>query len=237
MHEQFDRREYAEFIGLDGPRAAHYEAVIEHLPFTIDRKTKLLDVGCGSGDFEKLLANRFADQFELTGFDPSGSLIEEAEAKNIPSARFFRSLSSDFSVADCFDVAVSILVLPYPDSTDELQKVFDVAARHLNEGGRFISVTFNPDFCIPDEQVLVNRRFERIDEKGIEVYFLSRAGDTLFQSHAHQWDMEVLKRVAYKADFSSVQWHTLYLDRDGNRISSKGMVDNRQPYGVLECIR
>ncbi|MEK6887223.1 MAG: class I SAM-dependent methyltransferase [Nanoarchaeota archaeon] len=70
----------------------------------IDKETKLLDVGCGSG---------ISSQFEcdVTGVDPSEELIKLAE-KRVPSAQFMVENAEQLPFEDkSFDVIISLTAI------------------------------------------------------------------------------------------------------------------------------
>jgi SAM-dependent methyltransferase len=121
------------------------------------RNKSVLDLGCGSGHFCRLINNR-ADKYgaaTVSGIDISDAMIDEAkrlEEKEPTGTTYYRAdllaeedQSDDSNDEDIsklkVDICVAAFLLPYASSIKELQKFCTSAARTLRPGGRFISVT------------------------------------------------------------------------------------------------
>lgn len=107
---------------------------------------KLLDVACGAGDYTRMLRRAGADP--VAGFDISEKMIDLAcdqEARD--------PLGIEYSVADAratvlqqdFDIAVAAYLLVYARNRDELRDMCCGLACRVRPGGRFVSITTNPD--------------------------------------------------------------------------------------------
>jgi SAM-dependent methyltransferase len=121
------------------------------------KNKSVLDLGCGSGHFCRLINNR-SDKYgvaTMSGIDISDAMIDEAkrlEEKEPTGTTYYRADllaeednsddSNDHNISKLkFDVCVAAYLLPYASSIRELQKFCTSAARTLRPGGRFISVT------------------------------------------------------------------------------------------------
>ena len=121
-------------------------------------RKSVLDLGCGSGHFCRLLQAQGEAQGEtqvVYGIDVSDAMI--AEAKRIEAAaaggptrriHYYRMdlLADDVSFQNILgtmtvDVCVSAYLLPYAANLKELHKFCAAAAQALGPGGRFVSVT------------------------------------------------------------------------------------------------
>lgn len=127
---------------------------------------KILDVGCGQGEFCRELAEKGA---QVVGVDSSRKLIDIAKKR---SARF----NIHYRVADAgnlegmqdgtFDAACSILAL---QNMEDIAAVSKETARVLKKGGRLVWVLNHPCFRIPrqsgwgfdDKRKLQYRRIDR----------------------------------------------------------------------------
>ncbi|MCH9668429.1 MAG: class I SAM-dependent methyltransferase [Actinomycetia bacterium] len=107
---------------------------------------KVLDVACGAGDYTRILRGAGADP--VVGFDISAKMIGLARDQE---AR--EPLGIEYSVADAretvpqqdFDIAVAAYLLVYARDRDELAKMCRGLACRVRPGGRFVSITTNPD--------------------------------------------------------------------------------------------
>src|SRR5262249_60796425 len=98
-----------------------------------------------------------------------------------------------------FDAAMSVMVLNYATSPEELAAFFRSASRHLGPGGRFISVVINPLFSAFGRDFVV-RRFTRLEGNNMRSEFLDRAsGRVEMTLEAHQYTSDEVVRAAISA--------------------------------------
>lgn len=103
----------------------------------VERETfgRLLDCGCGTGNFISMMASHYPDRF-FTGIDITPKMIEVAEAKRINGATFTVCDSESISSGDVmYDVITCIH--SFHHYCDPLL-FFESASRNLVTGGRFI---------------------------------------------------------------------------------------------------
>ena len=125
------------------PHNAHYDkpAVLSLLP-DVEGKD-LLDAGCGSGAYSKIMLQRGA---KVTGIDMSPSMLKHAKGSIGDKAKFYEADLSkplDFLGDESFDVIISPLVLAY---IEDLYAVFRELNRVLRHGGTFVFSIPHPFF-------------------------------------------------------------------------------------------
>jgi ubiquinone/menaquinone biosynthesis C-methylase UbiE len=112
------------------------------LDFISDVKNqKVLDIGCGTGRYCKLLAKRGA---KVVGIDPSPRMLEFANRKITPDCRFELHLGKLEDVefpCNHFDVIVSALTLGH---IPQLEPVIRELSRLLKNRGRLIVSDIHP---------------------------------------------------------------------------------------------
>lgn len=124
----------------DSGHAGIYEMCKDDYPPILEELRKapfsdLLDVGCGTGPMIELLAREYPD-IRLTGLDLTPKMIETAQAKGIPNARFLVGDSENLPFeANSFDAVICANSFHhYPNP----QAFFDGVRRVLRPGGRLV---------------------------------------------------------------------------------------------------
>lgn len=90
---------------------------------------KVLDFGCGNGNFARILS----DDFEVLGLDKSEEMVKKTIENGI------KATSNDLSLIDeKFDLITAVSDVINYMNKDELKKFFQDVASHLNNGGFLI---------------------------------------------------------------------------------------------------
>lgn len=109
---------------------------------------KILDLGCGSGDFSSELAEKGAD---VIGVDISEDWIKHCEKdhKEVSNLKFQKCDSSDLNYFDdsSFDAVVMNMVFLNHKSQEIFEKTFYEVSRVLKKGGSFLFTDLHP-ICI-----------------------------------------------------------------------------------------
>jgi SAM-dependent methyltransferase len=196
-------------------RGLHFPAVEEALG-EVNRK-RILDIGCGDGLFPRLLAERGA---LVVGYDRAPGRITEAQAReDAPGVdvTFVVATPQTFFHDGTFDAATSVLVLMHATSTEELAAFFRSASRHLEPGGRFISVVLNPLFSAFGQDFGV-RRYTKLEGNNWRSEFLDRiSGRVEMTVEAHQYTSEEYEQAAICGGMKPVAWRKLFATPDAVR--------------------
>ncbi len=228
-------KEYANFVAQDPFRnGLHYPAILRILGLVKDKN--ILDVGCGDGLFTRMLAEKGAS---LVGYDMAPEMIEKARKFNQlhdASVLFKVATPETFKSNVKFDAAVSVMVLSYATSPSNLKEFFISTYYALKPGGTFSSVIFSPTFKRFSE-VLGARRFEKLEDNNVEVYFLNpKTKQAVFTSVLHQFTRSEYESSAREAGFATWDWLSLYpAEVSQGELGDDfwaGVVSS-QPYSVL----
>lgn len=150
-----------DYMGDEGNRF-HRELVrpaTEEL-LNVEAGQRVLDVGCGNGNFSRRLARRGA---EVTGIDFSCALIERARSRSNPCGADITYQvvdATDYQELvqlgeECFDAAVANMVLM--DMSD-LGPLAAALAVLLKPYGPFVFSVLHPCFRTPDTRMIYQQR-------------------------------------------------------------------------------
>ncbi len=228
---------YASFVDEDPVRNfLHYPTVTTILG-DIQNK-EILDIGCGDGLFDRKLAKEYGAR--MTGYDKADDLISLAKNEENKTSLGIAYSTDDpltFTPRTLFDESISVMVLSYAPDTDYLVNFFNSAYKTLKNGGRFISVIFNPAFSAFDT-IVANRIFKQKNGK-IEVHFLDPRAlheDAKFTALLTQFSSEDYAKAAEKSGFNKISWEKLYPTAGGIELLGKEfwqVCEEEQPYAVL----
>jgi SAM-dependent methyltransferase len=121
---------------------------------------RLLDIGCGPGNFLPLLPG-----VSYVGFDHNQAYIDEAKQRFGPEFGFHCADVAEFKAfgAGAFDIALSYGVLHHLDDEQAL-RLFSIAASAVRPGGRLVTA----DPCFFPGQDPLTRAVGRLD-RGMNV--------------------------------------------------------------------
>ena len=216
-------------------RGLHFPAVEEVLGDV--NKKRILDIGCGDGLFSRLLAERGA---VVVGYDRARQQIAQARARvGAPGldATFVVATPQTFFHDGTFDAAMSVMVLNYATSPEELAAFFRSASRHVGPGGRFISVVYNPLFSAFGEDFVV-RRYTRLENHNIRTDFLDRTSGRVEMTLEgnHQYTSEEFERAAISGEMKPAAWKKLFATPDAVRQIGASFwrpCHEHQPYALF----
>jgi ubiquinone/menaquinone biosynthesis C-methylase UbiE len=113
----------------------------------IDSQAKILDIACGTGEFERLLLDKNPTQ-KITGIDISANMLSVAREKyqTYPNIEFHKaSVHSLPFDNNCFDVVVSANAFHY---FDEPQVALAEMKRVLKPNGKIVILDWNKDYLM-----------------------------------------------------------------------------------------
>lgn len=228
-----------------GPVAAHYDRLMDTIPYRMwtsyllllfakqgVKPRKLLDVCCGTGSMCHLLAD---EDFQMTGFDLSEGMIEEAKSKDHyrqmagkEPVRFEVADAATFELNDTFEAAYSFFdSLNYITEPELLQSAFHRISAHLEPGASFIfdlNTAYAFEERMFDQQSLKKGAPLRYRWRGhwdpdtriIEVEMKFWAHDEEFREVHRQraYSDEEIRAMLKRAGFVDIEWfHSYTLDK------------------------
>jgi ubiquinone/menaquinone biosynthesis C-methylase UbiE len=153
-----------DYLMKDAPYEAWRDFVKEKMKqYGRASSTRLLDVGCGTGELSIRLAQ---DGFQVTGIDLSEDMLAVAQAKAEESGvrvEFFQQNMTElegFAPFDC--VVIFCDSLNYLQNEAEVRQTFARIYEHLHDGGLFM---FDVHSTYKMEHVFANQTFANNEEK------------------------------------------------------------------------
>ena len=93
----------------------------------------ILDVGCGTGEHARMLAQEYG--YHVDGIDLEPGLIEIAQQKN-PAGRFEQADMLDFDLGNRYDAVVCLFsTIGYARTAGNVRRTLERLRQHLAEGG------------------------------------------------------------------------------------------------------
>jgi SAM-dependent methyltransferase len=215
--EQYDTisREYADLVTADpAKRFVQYPSALRLLG-DVSGKT-VLDVGSGSGIFDRELSRRGA---VVTGYDVSSeqvALARQAEQPETSDIRYVVSSPQEFRTEQPFDKAVSVLVLHYAPDVKYLEAFFSSTEQALRDGGTFVSILVNPEFRRFGE-ILYNRRFIKLGNGRMKADFFGGDGAIRFSVEFSDFSTDDYERAAADGGFARSEWIPLKVEDEGRK--------------------
>lgn len=177
------------------------------------RGLDVLDFGCGSGLYSRLLKRSGARS--VVGYDLADGMLgyarRRAEKEGL-DIEFVSELQPRF--AGRFDVVLSVYVLPYATSVGELGQMCGELAGLLRPGGRLVALPIHPDYqpdpdyyqsygfrLVPDDD---NDRPARSDGARIRLELCH--GRYQASVHAWYWSRAALEAALREAGMTDLVW-------------------------------
>jgi ubiquinone/menaquinone biosynthesis C-methylase UbiE len=100
---------------------------------------KILEIGCGTGNYTKILLER---GYEITGVDISENMLKTAKEKC--NSKFIKGDIRDTSINDRFDACIAMFaVMGYITENSDIVKALNNIRKHLKKNGIFIFDVWN----------------------------------------------------------------------------------------------
>ncbi|WP_329562584.1 tRNA-dependent cyclodipeptide synthase [Streptomyces uncialis] len=198
----------------------------------------VLDLGCGSGAYARLLRRRGAA--EVLGVDVSPGMIEVARAleeREPVGVRYEVVDAADMPVLGTFDAVVAVAVLHYADSRATLARMMRQTWANLAPGGRFLAYVGNPRLPADSAQMnglVVHRPDNARDGDPSPLTIPTTPPTTL---PARYWSCETIEKTLRASGFTDVVWEPLDGLPSGAQEPVNLLVSARaQPVGAAEAV-
>ncbi|MFE9663243.1 tRNA-dependent cyclodipeptide synthase [Streptomyces sp. NPDC005955] len=170
----------------------------------------VLDVGCGSGTYSRLLRRRGAER--VLGVDLSARMVDVArrlEERDPLGVRYEVHDAVDMPVLGAFDAVVAVAVLHYADSRPTLARMLERIRANLVPGGRFVAFVGNPRLPADTAQMnglVVHRPQNARDGDPSPLTIPTTPPTTL---PARYWSCEAIEWALQASGFGEVVWEPL----------------------------
>ncbi len=156
-------KDYAKYYDLIY-KDKDYEKEVDFIEniFWKNKPKKILEVGCGTGNYTKILLKR---GYEVTALDISEDMLKIAEEKC--ACKFIKGDIRSVSVNDKFDVCIAMFaVMGYITRNSDIIKALNNIHRHLKPNGIFIFDVWNG---LAVMRLLPERRVKKAENDKVKV--------------------------------------------------------------------
>lgn len=186
-----------------------YNILIDSIPFYRNMPIKILDIGCGTGTFAKIIKESFP-YAKITCLDFSSNMINIAKSKLEKYDDDINFLVSDFNDLDIkneFDVVVSSFALHHIQQDSEKLKLYEKIYESLKQNGVFLTA---------DIVLGVNKYIKNLYEKKWEEHIIKKIinnglkGDTLERYQADDNPSELFNHLKWLENSGFNQVETIW---------------------------
>ncbi|MFC0842462.1 class I SAM-dependent methyltransferase [Streptomyces noboritoensis] len=169
----------------------------------------VLDAGCGTGVYARLLARRGADR--VVGVDAAEGMLAVARALENQAPLGIDYRAGDISLAHGLgaDLVVAVYLLPYARTASELLAVCQGLAASLRPGGRLVTAVLNPDYS-DDPAWYTHYGFSLTSnghrEEGAPVVLSVVENSLVFEVTARYHSRQAMDSALSQAGFTDITW-------------------------------
>lgn len=205
---------------------------------------RVLDLACGEGFYTRQLKLRGA--LEVEGVDISEAMIalaKEAEAQQSLGIQYHQQDVLHLDLPKKYDLITASYLLNYAKNARELAQFARAISKHLNIGGRFITINSNPDYKAavgPMKKYGFTRENKSYNPGGEIVYRFFQDDDSYIDVINYHLEKSTHDLELKRAGLSEIQWHTAELAPEGIKKFGKSYwqhIDKTQPVIGLTCVK
>jgi len=198
----------------------------------LNRK-RVLDLGCGSGRYTKILLNMGV---KVVGIDPSKELISIA-TNEIPNVDFKIGSAENIPFSDSrFDFVFAGMVIQYFSNP---QKAFKEVSRVLRPGGRFVFTGHIPYVAIAKPIKVGGKKYYEFDnyfKEGVRKRKWTSLGIDMPYYH---FRFETIIKSILQSGFSIVDYQDLKPLKEGKKIDEGDYYEvvNKSKFYLMEVVK
>jgi len=169
---------------LYGDKDYTKEAEFVEEQFGKDKSLKILEIGCGTGNYLKAFLNK---GYDISGVDISKEMLEVARKKC--NCELYQGDMRDFKIEKKFDVILIMFdVLSYVNENEGIVKTLQNVREHLNENGKLIFLVWNGLAVLSDPRGEGIREIEKENVKVIRKFTpVLKANKQVVEAHFKYW--------------------------------------------------
>ncbi len=163
------------------------------------KEKKILDFGCGTGIYSKILKNKGAD---VKGFDISPGMLKIAK-RYVNNVEFRLGKGNNIPFNEKFDIVFASLVLEHINNWDE---VFKEVKKVLKKDGYFIFSIGNPIIDVAKTYKIKSKPIYKneLPLMIFEDYFTERKIYKIWKSILHKKEFKDIKMPAYHKTYETI---------------------------------
>lgn len=208
---------------------------------------RVLDIACGDGHFTRLL--RRAGAAQAVGLDVSEDMIRLAREQEATDPLGIEYVVGDARAAadppQDFDIAVAAFLLVYARNREELATMCRGLASRVRHGGRFVTITVNPDVYhfdpAPDyRRYGIGMRLADHAYDGAPINFSVLLPDATLEIENYYLPIETYRAELKSAGFADVRTYGLSLPPGAEADHEPGFWDEllaHPLFVIIDCVK
>lgn len=214
--------------------AALYEETAEwpfrkycEIPSTIDKLGDLsglsvLDFGCGSGFYTRLLKRNGAK--EVVGYDISSGMVDYARRREEKEQYGITYLNDKESIPKGhFDIVLSVYILPYAKTHSDLMELCNDMVRPITPRGHLVTLPLHPKYSLEKSyyrpygiDLISSSATPRTDETPLTLHLCHPPYDDFVT--AYYWSRETLTNALHQQGLTNIEWRNFHVTDEGKEV-------------------
>lgn len=182
----------------------------------------ILDFGCGSGFYARILKKRGAK--EVVGYDISPGMISYARRREEKERCGVVYVDDKNDIPERhFDLVVSIYTLPYASTVSDLMGLCNDMVFPIIPGGRLVTLPLHPDYSLKKSyyrpygiDLISSSSIPRGDGAPLTLHLCHPPYDNFVT--AYYWSRKTLVDVLQKQGLKSIEWKDFHVTDEGKEI-------------------
>lgn len=201
----------------------------------------VLDLACGDGYYTRAIRRQGA--LPVVGVDLSREMIQQAqliEAQDPLQVEYRVGNVADLGAIGEFELVTAVYLLQYAAVESELQQMAGTFYQNLKPGGRFVTITGQPDLTpahmTAQTHYGVTIQPEGPLKDGVAIRNTIRIPDGEVEFTNYHWSRGTYERIFRQAGFCKIEWFSMQISAEGYALYPPEFWQAYQKYPAITIL-